>query len=49
MSTVIIPKANEDELAEFRADFEGKLAVRLVETADEAFAVLFGENEILRP
>jgi ATP-dependent Lon protease len=48
MKTVIIPKANEGELDEIRKDFEGALEVRLVETADEAFALLFGEEAIRR-
>ena len=48
MKTVIIPKANEDELEEIRKDFEGMLNVELVENAGEAFVLLFGKDAILR-
>jgi len=48
MKTAIIPKDNEDELSEFRKDFEGALEVKAVETAGEAFALIFGEEAILR-
>ncbi|MFA6505573.1 MAG: endopeptidase La [Treponemataceae bacterium] len=48
MKTVIIPKANEDELDEIRKDFEGRLTIMPVENAGEAFAILFGEENILK-
>jgi len=49
MKTVIIPKANEDELAELSADIGTALEIKLVENAEEAFAVLFEKSIRKRP
>jgi len=44
MKTALVPKANEDELAELAADLGSAIEVKLVETADEAFAHLFPDS-----
>jgi ATP-dependent Lon protease len=44
MKTALVPKANEDELAELSADLGSSIDVKLVETADEVFAHLFPES-----
>ena len=48
MKKVIIPKANEDEWDELKKDFDGTLTVELADNANEAFAMLFGEGNILK-
>ncbi len=49
MELVIIPKTNSDELAELEADIKNAVKVELVETAAEAFGLLFGEAVLASP
>lgn len=42
MEIAIVPKANEDELAELAGEIGETLSIELVETADAAFKVIFG-------
>ncbi len=44
MERVILPRANENDFAELDADIRDALGIHLVETADEAFALLFGDR-----
>lgn len=42
MEQVLIPKTNEDDLAELDSDIRSALKISLVEEADQAFRILFG-------
>lgn len=49
MTRVLIPRSNEDDLAELDGDIKDALRVDLMENADEAFAVLFEPDEPSAP